>query len=212
MPPAILRWRGFCSAPGSWRKPKKARVKRCYPIRISPALTCCSLKSTCAAATSRQWCPNWMLTFAWIPRVRTMPKPRPFAEKPSSCQRPTRAPGRWWPKLPPKIASRRQSGLPRMSKRCRRAAIVHPFRGRILLVDKVPLRFPLNAPVASFLAALFACLPLASAAPGRDKSVWNYDGGIIVLTDGSILRAVFRQPQARGHQGRHTFSARRRNG
>jgi hypothetical protein len=73
-----------------------------------------------------------------------------------------------------------------MSKRCRRAAIVHPFRGRILPVDKVPLRFPLNAPVASFLAALFACLPLASAAPGRDKSVWNYDGGIMVLTDGSI--------------------------
>src|ERR1700741_753575 len=43
-----------------------------------------------------------------------------------------------------------------------------------------------NAPGASFLAALLACLPLASAAPARDKSVWNYDGGIMVLTDGSI--------------------------
>jgi hypothetical protein len=55
-----------------------------------------------------------------------------------------------------------------------------------LVVGKVPSFFPLNAPVASLLAALLACLPLASAAPARDKAVWNYDGGIMVLTDGSI--------------------------
>jgi hypothetical protein len=36
------------------------------------------------------------------------------------------------------------------------------------------------------LAALLVCLPPATTAPARDRSVWNYDGGIILLTDGSI--------------------------
>jgi hypothetical protein len=40
--------------------------------------------------------------------------------------------------------------------------------------------------VASFIAALLACLPAVTAAPSRDKSVWNYEGGILVKTDGSI--------------------------
>jgi hypothetical protein len=34
---------------------------------------------------------------------------------------------------------------------------------------------------------LLACLPLASwPEPARDKSIWNYDGGIVLITDGSI--------------------------
>jgi hypothetical protein len=53
-------------------------------------------------------------------------------------------------------------------------------------VGTVQLLLRFHAPVASFLAALLACLPLASAVPPRDKSVWNYDGGILLLTDGSI--------------------------
>jgi hypothetical protein len=52
-------------------------------------------------------------------------------------------------------------------------------------VGKVHSLFPAKIP-ASFLAALLACLPLASAAPAHDKSVWNYDGGVMLLTDGSI--------------------------
>jgi hypothetical protein len=38
------------------------------------------------------------------------------------------------------------------------------------------------------LATGFACLPALTAAPNpaNDKSVWNYDGGILMVTDGSI--------------------------
>jgi hypothetical protein len=46
----------------------------------------------------------------------------------------------------------------------------------------------LAAPLRSFGAAtLLACLPaLISAAPPHDKSVWNYDGGIVFISDGSF--------------------------
>jgi hypothetical protein len=60
------------------------------------------------------------------------------------------------------------------------------FGVKLLPVGNVLSLFRFHAPVASFLATLVACLPLASAAPARDKSVWNYDGGIMVVTDGSI--------------------------
>lgn len=53
-------------------------------------------------------------------------------------------------------------------------------------MGKVLSLFRLNASLASFLAALLACLSVASAVPPREKSVWNYDGGIAVVTDGSI--------------------------
>jgi hypothetical protein len=43
-----------------------------------------------------------------------------------------------------------------------------------------------HAPAASFIAALLVCLPPLTAVPARDKSVWNYDGGIVLVTDGSI--------------------------
>lgn len=36
-------------------------------------------------------------------------------------------------------------------------------------------------------AILLACIPCApSPPPSHDKSVWNYDGGIILVTDGSV--------------------------
>ena len=60
------------------------------------------------------------------------------------------------------------------------------FGVKLFPVGKVHFQFRLNAPIASFLAALLAYLPVASAAPAPDKSVWNYDGGIMLLTDGSI--------------------------
>jgi hypothetical protein len=43
-----------------------------------------------------------------------------------------------------------------------------------------------HAQAASFIAALLVCLPALTATPARDKSVWNYDGGIVLVTDGSI--------------------------
>lgn len=38
------------------------------------------------------------------------------------------------------------------------------------------------------LATGFACIPILTAtpSPAHDKSVWNYDGGILMVTDGSI--------------------------
>jgi hypothetical protein len=33
---------------------------------------------------------------------------------------------------------------------------------------------------------LVVCLATSTAAPARDKAVWNYDGGIFLATDGSI--------------------------
>ena len=55
-----------------------------------------------------------------------------------------------------------------------------------MLVGKVPSLFRLRGLRVSFFAALFACLSIASATPPRDKSVWNYEGGIVMMTDGSI--------------------------
>jgi hypothetical protein len=36
-------------------------------------------------------------------------------------------------------------------------------------------------------ALLTACIVCGQLAPARDKSVWNYEGGIFVITNGSIL-------------------------
>ena len=42
-------------------------------------------------------------------------------------------------------------------------------------------------PVGTTAAILLACLScLASPEPPHDKAVWNYDGGIVLVTDGSI--------------------------
>jgi len=40
--------------------------------------------------------------------------------------------------------------------------------------------------LASLIVALLACSLPASADPPRDRSVWNYDGGILMMTEGSI--------------------------
>jgi hypothetical protein len=50
----------------------------------------------------------------------------------------------------------------------------------------VNLCFRPHVPACILVAALLACLPAATANPSRDKSVWNYDGGILLITDGSI--------------------------
>ena len=60
-----------------------------------------------------------------------------------------------------------------------------------------------------FIVALFACLPVVAAPAAREKSVWNYDGGVILETDGStpqrsvlsrcrthLCAQFLRQPQA----------------
>ena len=46
--------------------------------------------------------------------------------------------------------------------------------------------FWLRGLLASLIVALLACSLPASADPPRDRSVWNYDGGILMMTEGSI--------------------------
>jgi hypothetical protein len=46
-----------------------------------------------------------------------------------------------------------------------------------------------QCPVSFFLAVLLLLSPIAplvSAQPNHDKSVWNYDGGLQMMTDGSV--------------------------
>ena len=43
---------------------------------------------------------------------------------------------------------------------------------------------PLTLALAALLLAAFP--PAASAAPASQKSTWNYDGGLMIITDGSI--------------------------
>jgi hypothetical protein len=43
---------------------------------------------------------------------------------------------------------------------------------------------PLTLAVAALLLPAF--VPAASAAPSSQKSTWNYDGGLLIITDGSI--------------------------
>jgi hypothetical protein len=50
----------------------------------------------------------------------------------------------------------------------------------------VDLRLRFRNFAAGLCAALIAFLAANSALPTHDKSVWNYDGGILMLTDGSI--------------------------
>lgn|SRR5262249_3875451 len=64
--------------------------------------------------------------------------------------------------------------------------IRHPFRGRLFAVGTVHLFCWHRRQAVCLFALFFACWPVANAAPPHDKSVWNYDGGILVLTDGSI--------------------------
>jgi hypothetical protein len=45
---------------------------------------------------------------------------------------------------------------------------------------------PLTFAFAALFATPFALAPLASAAPPYQKSTWNYDGGLLIITDGSI--------------------------
>jgi hypothetical protein len=54
------------------------------------------------------------------------------------------------------------------------------------LVGIEDLNLRAQALAANFIVVLLACLPTVTAAPSRDKSVWNYDGGILVITDGSF--------------------------
>jgi hypothetical protein len=50
------------------------------------------------------------------------------------------------------------------------------------------LRFRHHLAAGLVVATVFACLPARTAAPGtsHEKSVWNYDGGVVLVTDGSI--------------------------
>jgi hypothetical protein len=54
------------------------------------------------------------------------------------------------------------------------------------------MRFTLHAAGSIVIAMVMACAPEtfyaepADSAAGRDKEVWNYDGGVIFATDGSI--------------------------
>jgi len=49
------------------------------------------------------------------------------------------------------------------------------------------MRFPGHRILCAACTLLLACLPCASLPqPNRDKTVWNYEGGIFFATDGSI--------------------------
>ncbi len=48
------------------------------------------------------------------------------------------------------------------------------------------MRFPVYTPACFGTAVLVACLSGAAAPPPHDKSVWNYDGGVLMITDGSL--------------------------
>jgi hypothetical protein len=49
------------------------------------------------------------------------------------------------------------------------------------------LRFRLSAPACIGVALVLAALPAPSAPPpSRDKTVWNYEGGLFLVTNGSI--------------------------
>jgi hypothetical protein len=50
----------------------------------------------------------------------------------------------------------------------------------------VQVSFLVRGLLTSLIVTLFACLSPAFGDPPRDKSVWNYDGGIVMMTDGSI--------------------------
>jgi hypothetical protein len=40
--------------------------------------------------------------------------------------------------------------------------------------------------VAILFPALLVCLPAATAHPPREKTVWTYEGGLVLITDGSL--------------------------
>jgi hypothetical protein len=54
------------------------------------------------------------------------------------------------------------------------------------LVGVEDLNLRAQALTMGFILLLLACLPMVVAPAVRDKSVWSYDGGVILETDGSI--------------------------
>src|SRR5271170_7129445 len=64
--------------------------------------------------------------------------------------------------------------------------LLHPLRSNISVSRPHMLYQRLAAATLLLVLPLHACPPANSNAHGRDKTVWNYSGGVLLETDGSL--------------------------